>query len=127
MGIGGIQASVNLRLALGLVPALTVLGCATLPSPIEQLAASQGAVRAAEEAGADNVDPEAQLYLKLARENLDKGKSLMDAEENERADRSLRKAEADAELARGIARRKTSRNAVEEAKKNLEKLKPVTQ
>lgn len=131
--------AVTHRLILGLRPTLLLVGslvgcaatllagCASMPSPVEQLAASQAAVRAAEEAGADKLDPQAQLYLKLARENLDKGKSLMDAEDFERADRSLRKSEADAELARGLARKKAAQDAVEEAKKTLSKLKPVTQ
>jgi hypothetical protein len=99
-------------------------GCGSFPSPVDQLAASQAAIRAAEEAGADR-DPEAQLYLKLAKENLDKGKSRMDAEDNEIADRALRKAEADGELARGIARSRTAQADAEEAKKALGKIKPI--
>lgn len=100
--------------------------CAGHPAPVDRLAAAQAAVRAAEEAGAERVDPQAQLYLKLAREGLEKGKGQFDAEDNERADRSLRKAEADAELARELARRQNARAEAEEAKKVLEKLKPVT-
>ena len=99
-------------------------GCGSFPSPVDQLAASQAAVRAAEEAGADR-DPEAQLYLKLAKENLDKGKSRMDAEDNEIADRALRKAEADGELARGIARSRAAQADADEAKKALGKIKPI--
>jgi hypothetical protein len=103
-----------------------LVGCGSFPSPVSQLAASQGAVRAAEEAGADTVNPDAKLYLKLARENLDKGKSQMESEDNERADRSLRKAEADADLARTIARKTTARSEADEAREKLDKLKPVT-
>ncbi len=100
-------------------------GCAAHPAPIDQLAAAQAMVRAAEEAGADRIDPQAQLYLKLAREGLDKGKTQMEASDNDRADRSLRKSEADAELARELARRQNARTEAEEAKKILAKLKPV--
>jgi hypothetical protein len=106
--------------------ATVLAGCGSVPSPVSQLAASQGAVRAAEEAGADTVNPDAKLYLKLARENLAKGKEQMEAEDNERADRSLRKAEADADLARTIAKRTNALAAVEEALGKLQKLKPVT-
>jgi hypothetical protein len=109
-----------------LVVSVLLAGCGSLPSPVSQLAASQGAVRAAEEAGADTVNPDAKLYLKLARENLAKGKEQMEAEDNERADRSLRKAEADADLARTIARRTTALSEVKEAREKLKKLKPVT-
>lgn len=101
-----------------------VAGCGGFPSPVDQLAASQAAIRAAEEAGADR-DPQAQLYLKLAKENLDKGKARMDADDNEIADRALRKAEADGELARGIARSRSAEAEAEEAKKALGKIKPI--
>jgi len=88
------------------------------------LATSQAAVRAAEEAGAEK-DPQSQLYLKLAQENLDKGKVRMEADDNEIADRALRKAEADGELARGIARSKRAQAEADDARKTLTKIKPV--
>lgn len=106
--------------------ALTLAACGGAPSPVDELAASQAAVRAAEEAGADRVDPQAQLYLKLAREGLEKGKAQMETSDNDRASRSLRKALADAELALELARRQTARDEADQAKKVLEKLKPVT-
>lgn len=107
-----------------LLIALPLFGCGGAPSPVDQLAASQAAVRAAEEAGGDK-DPEAQLYLKLARESLEKAKGMMDKEENELALRLLKKSEADADLARGIARKLSAEAEAEEAKKMLAKLKPA--
>ncbi len=89
------------------------------------MARSQAAIRAAEESGADQLDPKAQLYLKLAREQLAKGKELMDVDENDRADRVLRKAEADAELARGIAHVQKARAGQAAAAEDLSKIKPV--
>ncbi|NUP07895.1 MAG: DUF4398 domain-containing protein [Polyangiaceae bacterium] len=109
-------------LALGL---LWLSACASFESPVDQYARSQAAVRGAEEAGADRLDPQSQLYLKLAREQLGKGKELMDQDENEKADRLLRRAEADAELAREIARLQAAKVEAEDAKKILAKLKPV--
>ncbi len=102
-----------------------LLACGGAPSPVDQLAASQAAVRAAEEAGGDK-DPEALLYLKLARESLDKAKALMEAKDNEPAARLLKKAEADADLARGLARKLTAEAEAEEAKQVLAKIKPAT-
>jgi len=102
-----------------------LVGCSSFPSPAEQMARSQAAIRAAEEADADKLDPKAQLYLKLAREQLAKGKDLMDADENERADRLLRRAEADAELARGIAHVQKAKAGQEAATEDLSKIKPV--
>lgn len=113
------------RYLLAIAMPLLVAGCASAPQPVDQFARSQAAVRAAEEAGADRLDPQSQLYLKLAREQLGKGKQLMDAEEGEKADRLLRRSEADAELARQIAHLQSARNEAEEAKQILSKLKSV--
>lgn len=108
-----------------LVAALVLVGCGGAPSPVDQVAKTQAAVRAAEEAGADKLDPQSQLYLKLAREQLEKGRSLMNEGENEKADRLLRRSEADAELAREIAHLQTAQSGADDAKKALKKLKPV--
>ena len=112
--------------ALTLISLAVVLGACggSFPPPNDQVASTQGAVRAAEEAGADK-DPEAELYVKLAREQLDKGREVMTDGQNERADRLLRRAEADADLARGIARSKTAAAEAEEAKKSVEKMTGV--
>jgi hypothetical protein len=116
-----VKASALLTIALA--AALTACG-ASFPPPNDQLAATQGAVRAAEEAGADK-DPEAQLYVKLAREQLDKAREVMTDGQNERADRLLRRSEADADLARGIARSKSAQAEAEEAKKAIKKMATV--
>ena len=81
-------------------------------------------MRAAEEAGADS-NPEALLYLKLSREALAKGKEQMELKKNELADRNLRRAEADAELARGLARKVSAESEAADAVALLKKLKPV--
>ena len=112
-------------LAIALASLPLVVGCASVPSPVDQFARTQAAVRAAEEAGADRLDPQSQLYLKLSREQLAKGKQMMDEEENEKAGRLLRRSEADAELARQIAHLKAAEAAADEAKRILAKLKPV--
>ncbi len=116
------------RFATVLVPvalAAVLAACgASFPPPNDQVAATQGAVRAAEEAGGDK-DPEAQLYLKLAREQLDKARELMTEGQNERADRLLRRAEADADLARGLARSKSAAAEAEEAKKAIANMTSV--
>lgn len=102
---------------------LSVVGCGgTVPPPNDQLAASQAAIRAADEVGAET-DPQATLHLKLAREQLDKAKQLMAAEDNETALRLLERAEADAELALAIARARSTQAEAQEALKQVEKLK----
>jgi hypothetical protein len=75
------------------------LGCgASHPPPTQQMADAQSAARAAEELGATG-EPQAQLHLKLAEEQMGKAKSAMKDEENERAELILARAKSDAELA----------------------------
>jgi len=91
------------------VKALIVLGvlaasCATSrPVPTEKLGSSQAAVRAATEVGAEN-NPKASLYLRFAQEELEQGKQLVSAGENEKAEMAFRRASADAELALALTR-----------------------
>lgn len=75
------------------------LGCgASHPPPTQQMADVQSATRAAEELGATG-EPQAQLHLKLAEEQMGKAKKAMKDEDNERAESILGRAKADAELA----------------------------
>ncbi|WP_437477486.1 DUF4398 domain-containing protein [Sorangium sp. So ce1014] len=102
---------------------LALAGCGgSVPPPNDQLAASQAAIRAADEVGAET-DPQATLHLKLAREQLDKARQQMAAEENESALRLLERAEADAELALAIAKARSTQAQAQEALKQVEKLK----
>src|SRR5690242_20159155 len=87
-----------------LVLSASLFGCAEGIPPIEQLAATQGAIRAAEEAGAAR-EPQAELHLKLAHEQLDKAKVLMDRDDNEEATRLLLRSSSDADVARAYARK----------------------
>ncbi|WP_437720994.1 DUF4398 domain-containing protein [Sorangium sp. So ce861] len=108
--------------ALAALLGLALAGCGgTLPPPNDQLAESQAAIRAADEVGAE-ADPQATLHLKLAREQLEKAKKLIEAEENESALRLLERAEADAELALAIAKARATQAEAQEALKQVEKL-----
>lgn len=96
--------------------------CATAPVPHEQLAASQGAIRAAEETGADKV-PAATLYLQMAKEASDKAQKCIQRDENHRAQLLLERAEADAELAFSLAREAPLRAEAQKALDTLQELK----
>lgn len=110
---------VMVLLGLGVVSS----SCATArPVPTEKLGASQAAIRAAAEVGAEKV-PEASLYLRFAEEELAQGKSLVAAGEEDKAAVAFRRASADAELALGLAREATARN---EAKAAVSALQPGT-
>ena len=97
-------------------------GCGGAPPPIEQLASTQAAIRGAEEVGAKD-EPKAALHLKLAKEQLEKAKALLDDEEHEAAAELLQRAELDAELALSLAKEQATREEADDAKKALDKLK----
>jgi hypothetical protein len=79
----------------------------------EQIAASEGPVRAAQEAGAAKM-PTAALYLRLAEEEVIQSKSLAE-KGNKRATTVLARAQADGELALALARQKTSEDEARNA------------
>lgn len=89
------------------------LGCASSPKPTTELASTEGAIRAAEEMGA-NGEPQASLYLRFARENREAATELMKQDENDRAKMRLLMAEADAELALAMAKTKQSADAAKQ-------------
>jgi hypothetical protein len=96
---------------------LSLLACAHSTVSPEALSQSEQPARAAEEAGADKV-PEAALYLKLAREQIEAAKTMA-AKDDERAGLMLARARVDAELALALAQDKTM---TDEAEAALEKL-----
>jgi hypothetical protein len=86
----------NLTISLA---AVVLAGCgASTPPPADRMAAAQAATRSARELGADQ-DPRAALHVKLAEEQISQAKALMKKDDNKRADITLQKASADAELA----------------------------
>jgi hypothetical protein len=93
-------------------------GCASYPTPVERMADAEAAARTAQETGATS-NPQAQLHLKLAQEEIAKAKALVANGDNKRADFVLIRARSDAELALGEARAQAARA---EAQRLLEQL-----
>jgi len=85
------------------VSALFVAGCGSSPAPTERVASAEAAIRGAQEVGASNV-PAASLSLKLAQEEVQKAKQLMQDGDNRRAALLMMRAQADADLALAQAR-----------------------
>jgi hypothetical protein len=77
------------------VVAVIATGCSTTPLRTE---ASTSGISAAEAVGAADV-PQAALYLQLAKEGLERARSLAAKNDHEEAASMLLRAEADAELA----------------------------
>jgi hypothetical protein len=100
--------------------AVVVSGCASVPPPTDRLARSEGSIRGAAEVGAQGV-PAASLYLKLAQEELQAGKALMQQGDNERATYVLLRAHADAELALNIARENQAKTGAAKANEKMQK------
>lgn len=92
----------------GGIAALGIVGCGSVPAPHEREASSQAAIRTATEMDAQQV-PQAALHLKLAQEQFEKGKALMNDGDNARATYLLMRAQADAELSLALARENKTR------------------
>ncbi len=107
--------------SLALVLVLTALGCGGAPRPEARIASSQGAIRGAEEAGAQGV-PQATLHLKLAEEQRTQALELVKQGENHRAELLLARAEADAELALALSREATAKAEAQKAAEDVEEL-----
>jgi hypothetical protein len=89
-------------------------GCSS--SPALRTEPSTSAIRAAEEVGASDV-PRAALHLQLAKEELDRARTLSD----EAASQLLR-AEADAELAVLLSREQTEKAEAAQAMERVRQL-----
>ncbi len=113
----------NLKhLAQGATLAVLLTGCATTAVPHELIASSQGAIRAAEEIGAEKV-PSAALHLQLAKEQADRANTLIREGDNMRASYVLQRAAADADLALALAREAPLRAEAQKAVDDLQSVK----
>jgi hypothetical protein len=99
--------------------ALSLSGCGgSYPVPTQAMADAESAERSATELGAAN-EPQGQLHLRLADEQLGQAKRAVARQDNERAASLLIRSKADSELAIAIAR---AQNAKVEAQKASEQL-----
>lgn len=105
---------------ISLLSILLLMACGSFPPPTERMNTTQAAIRGATEVGAEQI-PRAALHLKLAQEQVDKARQLMEDEDNEPADQALRRAQADAELAIAIARETNAVKKADEAEAELQK------
>ena len=102
--------------------AASAAACGGAAVPQETLTAAQASVKGAEVGGA-NEDPKAQLHLKLANEQIDKAKKLIEDGKNEEAARVIDRAQADAELALALAQQTKAMKDAKDADESLGKLK----
>jgi len=112
---------------IAIVPSVLIVSClsfacASHPAPTAKVASSEAAVRAAGELNANDI-PTAQLHLKLAQDQLDVAKKLIEQGENKRADYVLTRAQADAELAVALAKETALAKEAEVAMTKVRELK----
>jgi hypothetical protein len=86
---------------------------------------AEAAIRGAEEVGASKV-PQAALYMKLAQEQTEKAKRLMQDGYNEQAELELKRGQADAELAISIAKEQETVGRAQEAVGKLDQAKAAS-
>jgi len=96
--------------------------CASAEVAPERVAAPRAGIAAAKEAGADE-NPQAALHLKLANDQFDRAKRMMNDGEPEDATRMLDRATVDAELALELARLDNTRRDAGDAMTNIQKLR----
>lgn len=106
--------------------AVAAVACGGAPLPVSELADSESAVAAAQEAGATRV-PDAAAHLKLANTQIDAAKEMIDDGNNAEAKYTLDRAEADARLALYLARADSSREAAKKAQDRIDKLRSEQQ
>jgi hypothetical protein len=109
------------RWSLASVFSVAVIGCGGAPKPEARLASSEGAIRGAQEAGADNV-PDATLHVKLAEEQRQQALELIKKGDNHRAAMVLARSEADAELALALARASSAKAEADKATETVDEL-----
>lgn len=115
-------ASRTLWVGLAAVFAASAVACGGAAVPQETLTAAQASAKGAEVGGATE-DPKAQLHLKLANEQIEKAKKLIEDGNNEEASRLVDRAQADADLALALAEQGKALKDAKDADEQLGKLK----
>ena len=104
---------------------LAALGCGSATSVTPRTAnatAETTAAIAAAETAVTKDQPQASLYLKLAKDQLREAKQLMHDDETDKAQLVLARATADAELALMLARESDAKQKAEHARQQVESL-----
>jgi hypothetical protein len=112
------QAAPLLKTTIAALAAFAITGCASMQLPTDRLERNEASVRAAEEMGASGV-PEARLHLQMAKDQTETAKRMA-SNGDERSVLVLARAEADAELALGMAREVTTHTEAERAAADLQ-------
>ena len=105
---------------------LSAAACATYPAPTQHMADATAATRGAQEIGAAS-NPQAQLHLQMAQEEIARAQRLIADGDNHRADTMLSRAQADAELALGITKEAQAQAEAQKAIQTVQALQGANQ
>lgn len=112
-----------MRTSSTVIASILLIACgSSLPPPSDRLASAEAAARTARELGAEK-EPNAQLHLKLASEQIELAKKLMADGDNNRADLVLQRANSDAELSVMLAKENTAKTDAAQAQEKVKNLK----
>jgi hypothetical protein len=103
----------KLSLVMVALTAAALAACGSSPPPTARYASASASVRAAHEVGAEKV-PDAQLHLQMAEDQLNQAKRMIQDGDNDKASWILSRAQADADLAVGLAREAQERAAADQ-------------
>lgn len=104
---------------------LSAAACASYPAPTQHMADATAATRSAQEVGAAS-NPQAQLHLQMAQEEIARAQKLMANGDNERADSILSRAQADAELALQLTKETQTQAEAQKALQTVQALQGGT-
>jgi hypothetical protein len=89
--------------AIVMLAATCAVACASTPVPADKYARARAAIKSAEVMNVER-QPNAAAHLRIAREEVEQAKTLLQKGENEEAGYVLLRAEADADVAMNLAR-----------------------
>ena len=101
-------------------------GCGASALPSSKVAEPREAIRAASEMGADS-NPQAQLHLKFAKDQVAKADQLLKDGDKDGATLALMQADADAELALELTKEEKMQGEAKAARAKIQDLQAKTQ
>ncbi len=102
------------RFRLSALSTVLVVGCAAQQLPQQQLLDTTASIDSAQEIDQSRT-PEVDLHVKLAQDQVEISRALLEDGEEDRAMRMLDRAQADAEVALALAKTSRSRAAAQTA------------
>jgi len=115
----------RIGLLVSVIPLALLVGCGASALPVGQMAPPREEIRAAEESGAEK-NPRAALHLKYAKDQVAEADRFLKNGDEQQAQLSLMRANADAKLSLELVREEKARTEVEEVQLKIQQLQKTT-